>query len=389
LKKSQAIKTMNDTSDDLKGMKILIVDDVPGNIDILCQMLDKSSLVISVAFSGEVALNLVKQNKPDLILLDVMMPGISGFEVCQKIKADESTKNIPVIFITAKTEQKDIVEGFSLGAVDYIAKPFNLEEVMVRVNTHLRIQRYQFHLEELVAEQTRKIKATQEAMHHADKLSALGKLVGSIAHEFNNPLFGMRILLEQIEEEATLEEDHAKFLNLSIKQCDRMADMVRKLQGFYKPSDTVKQPTNINQILDSVLTLVHKKIQDRGITLEKHLSDDLPEVNCVSDQIQQVLLNIIQNAEEAILDEAQNGGIVVTTETNGTHVKIHVQDSGTGISEEVAKTIFDPFFTTKSATTGTGLGLSVSYGIIKDHGGEILVSSKIGEGTTFSVILPV
>jgi C4-dicarboxylate-specific signal transduction histidine kinase len=380
---------MNDTSDNLKGMRILIVDDVPENIDVLRQMLSESGPMISVALNGEMALNLVKQNKPDLMLLDVMMPGISGFEVCQKIKAEESTKDIPIIFITAKSDPKDIMEGFSLGAVDYIAKPFNHKEVMARVNTHLRIQRYQFHLEELVEEQTRKIKATQEAMYHADKLSALGKLVGSIAHEFNNPISGMRNLLEQVEEEATLEEEHAKFINLSIQQCDRMAGLVRKLQGFYKPSETVKHPMNINQILDNVLTLMHKKIQDKGVTLQKQLSDDLPEINCVSDQIQQVLLNIIKNAEEAISDEAQNGRITATTETNGTHVKIHIQDSGSGISEEVAKTIFDPFFTTKSATTGTGLGLSVCYEIIKDHGGEILVSSKIGEGTTFSIILPV
>ena len=135
--------------------------------------------------------------------------------------------------------------------------------------------------------------------------------------------------------------------------------------------------------------LLHKRIQQRHIHLKKYLADGLPEVNCVSDQIQQVLLNIVQNAEEAISEETQDRKITITTEKEGDHVKIHVQDSGGGISEDVAASIFDPFFTTKSAVTGTGLGLSVSYGIIKDHGGDILINSKNNEGTTFTIVLPI
>lgn len=125
---------------DLAGMKVMIVDDTPANIDVLRRILADDGFEISIAMSGEAALTLVEKNRPNLILLDVMMPGINGFETCEKLKANPSTKNIPVIFVTAKTEVEDIVSGFNAGSVDYIAKPFKREEVLSRVQTHLKIE---------------------------------------------------------------------------------------------------------------------------------------------------------------------------------------------------------------------------------------------------------
>lgn len=132
---------MNNNYDDLKGMSILMVDDVPENIDVLRKMLGENGFIISVATSGEIALNLVNLNKPDLILLDIMMPGIDGFETCKRLKADNKTANIPIVFITARTEIEAVVKGFKLGGVDYITKPFNQEEVLIRVKTQLKIQK--------------------------------------------------------------------------------------------------------------------------------------------------------------------------------------------------------------------------------------------------------
>lgn len=125
----------------LTGMKIMIVDDTPANIDVLRRILSDDGFEISIAMNGEAALSLVEKNRPDLILLDVMMPGIDGFETCEKLKANPSTNNIPVIFVTAKTEVEDIVRGFGVGSVDYIAKPFKREEVLSRVQTHLKIEK--------------------------------------------------------------------------------------------------------------------------------------------------------------------------------------------------------------------------------------------------------
>jgi signal transduction histidine kinase len=283
---------------------------------------------------------------------------------------------------------KEMAESFRLKAVNEKKESLLVLSMYLLITLIISIIILISVIRNLVQQQVA-LKASHERLLHTDKLSSLGKLTGSIAHEFNNPIFGMKTLLEQVKEEATLEDNHAKFLGLSIKQCERMADLVRKLQGFYRPSLTVKKPADIHQVIDSVLTLLHKRIQQRHIHLKKYLADGLPEVNCVSDQIQQVLLNIVQNAEEAISEETQDRKITITTEKEGDHVKIHVQDSGGGISEDVAASIFDPFFTTKSAVTGTGLGLSVSYGIIKDHGGDILINSKNNEGTTFTIVLPI
>jgi signal transduction histidine kinase len=237
--------------------------------------------------------------------------------------------------------------------------------------------------------QQEELKASHQRLLHSDKLVSLGKLTSSIAHEFNNPIYGIKTLLEHVREEVNPEKENAKFLDIAIKECDRMADLVKKLQRFYKPSPAIKRPTDINQIIGNMLILTHKSMQERRITLIKHLSSDLPKVHCVSDQIEQVFLNILQNAAESIPQAALIKTITLTTETEGSHVKIHIQDSGIGISQEVIKTMFDPFFTTKSAVKGTGLGLSVSYGIIKAHGGEILADSKIDEGTMFSITLPI
>ena len=130
---------MNDTLNDLNGMEILLVDDVPENLDVLHKMLGESGFTIFVAPSGEIALNLVNQSKPDLILLDVMMPGIDGYEVCRRLKENDETRDIPVIFVTAKTETIDTVQGFLVGGVDYITKPFKFEEVLIRVKTQLKL----------------------------------------------------------------------------------------------------------------------------------------------------------------------------------------------------------------------------------------------------------
>lgn len=131
---------MNEQDNDFQPMKILIVDDTPANIDVLRKFMIESGYDISIAPDGNIALKIINNNKPDLILLDVMMPGIDGFEVCQKLKANDDTKNIPIIFVTAKTETEDIVRGFEVGGIDYIAKPFQREEVLSRIKTHLQIQ---------------------------------------------------------------------------------------------------------------------------------------------------------------------------------------------------------------------------------------------------------
>ncbi len=197
---------MNDTSFDLKDMNILIVDDVPKNIDVLRKMLGESGFIISVAPSGETALKLVNKNKPDLILLDVMMPGISGFETCERLKADSNTAHIPILFVTARTEVEAVVEGFKVGGVDYIAKPFREEEVLARIKTQLSIKK-------LLLEKNKLI----------EKLDSLSRI---------DPLTGIsnrRDMMEKLENEQSRFERYGK--SFSVIMCD--IDHFKKVNDQY------------------------------------------------------------------------------------------------------------------------------------------------------------
>lgn len=255
---------------------------------------------------------------------------------------------------------------------------------MVEDITELRS--YRKHLEDLVKVRTAQLKKTHEQLLHSEKLSALGKLTGSIAHEFNNPIYGLKNIVEQTREETGLSREIQDLLDVAARECDRMAGLVRKLQGFYKPSAGVKTLVDIHQLLDDMELLVRKQLKVRKVALVKEYGVDLPKIHVIEDQIWQVLLNLFSNAEEAISSE--NGEITISTEFDGTHIKVHIKDNGEGIPEESLPHIFEPFFTTKGVK-GTGLGLSVCYGIVKAHGGTIGVDSKPGEGTTFTLILPV
>lgn len=245
--------------------------------------------------------------------------------------------------------------------------------------------------QEIAARQAAEVllRKTHEQLMHSEKLSALGKLTGSIAHEFNNPLTGLRNILEQVGEESPhMETELKELLSLGVKECHRMAALVKKLHNFYKPpSEETYKMVNIHNVLDEIFLLLQKRLLARNIQLVKNYASDLPEIEIVEDQIKQVFMNLVQNAEDAITGD--RGDITISTEFCKTDVRIIVQDNGQGIPDSILQSIFDPFFTTKSAVKGTGLGLSVSHGIIKKHRGDISVQSQVGQGTVFTVILPV
>jgi len=228
---------------------------------------------------------------------------------------------------------------------------------------------------------------SQNRLLHAEKLSATGNLSASIAHEFNNPIYGIRNVLEMISDEVPLGEAHQEFVSLAIKECNRMKGLILKLQDLYRPTSGIIELLNIHEVIDETLLWIQKSFINKHIVLEKHYTKDLPEISGVSDQLKQVILNLLQNAEEAI---SNNGGkIIIHTELFSSFIRIGIHDSGVGIDPNIIKNIFNPFFTTKSKVKGTGLGLSVSYGIVRAHGGDIQVISEPGSGTNFIISLPI
>lgn len=231
------------------------------------------------------------------------------------------------------------------------------------------------------------LRLSEERLIHSEKLSAIGKLSASMAHEINNPICGIRNVLERIYEKADLKDKEKTGVNLAVKECDRIGDLVKDLSDFHRPSPGRPIKQDINMLIESILALSSKEISKKHIQLEVNLSSDLPQASIIPDQIKQVLLNLINNAQDSI-DGKKDGKISITTELNGSTITIQVKDNGCGIPDQIRDHIFDPFVTTKSEVKGVGLGLSISHGIIKAHGGEVLVDSVEGEGSSFSVVLP-
>ncbi|MEI7810836.1 MAG: response regulator [Ignavibacteria bacterium] len=410
---------------------IMVIDDTVANLTLLKEMLSSHYNKVRLFSDGFYALESARRDPPNLILLDVMMPIIDGYEVCRRFKSDERLKDIPVIFISAKTETFDKVKAFQLGGVDYITKPFQMEEIFARIEIHLKLRSYQYELEEKNNSLNNAINALKEAqlqLIQSKTMSSLGTLTAGIAHEINNPvnainsssislkrilgkLKNLGLLYEQIsfanfesqfekikkyKEEINLTEALEgidNLLNNIDRGSKRTIDIVQSLKTFTYMDLSQKEYINIHDNLDSTLTLLNQRIKNEIIIRKKY--GDVPNIRCFPGKISQVFMNILSNSIDSIKEKnntAETGEITIGTalveKLTDKYLEISITDTGNGIADEIKGHIFEPFFTTKEVGKGTGLGLSISHGIIRSHSGEITVEGKIGTGTTFTILLP-
>ncbi|BAY09678.1 sensor histidine kinase [Calothrix sp. NIES-2098] len=424
---------------------VLIVDDNPANLGVLSDALDQAGLEVWVAKSGKVALERVTYAIPDLILLDVMMPEMDGFETCRQLKANLATKDIPIIFMTALSDTANKIEGFEVGAVDYITKPFQQEEVLSRVKLHLKLHDLAQKLEQkntLLEQKVTEVSLAYDDLQQmqikliqSEKLSSLGQMVAGIAHEINNPVnfiygnlshaneytqevlnllhlyqqeYPNPTLRIQKELETTdlefIEDDLLKLLNSMNIGAKRIREIVYSMRIFSRVDDMNMRPMNIHEGIDSTLTILNYRLKARpehpGIEVVKEY-EPLPLVDCCAGQINQVFMNVLANAIDALDEYNQQRSfeeikknpsrIKIRTATIGDDwVGIYISDNGPGICEDVKAKLFDPFFTTKPSGKGTGLGLSISHQIITEkHGGSLCCQSIPGKDTEFVIKIPV
>ncbi|MEA5582656.1 response regulator [Nodularia harveyana UHCC-0300] len=424
---------------------VLIVDDHPANLSVLSDALDEAGLEVWVAKSGKVALERVQYALPDIILLDVMMPEMDGFETCRHLKANPATKDIPVIFMTALSDTANKVAGFTAGAVDYITKPFEQAEVLSRVKLHLqlydlarKLEQKNTLLEEKVAEVSlanNQLQKIQLKLIQSEKLSSLGQMVAGITHEINNPvnfIYGNLVhaneytkelleLVDLYQEEypntstkiqAYIKESNVDFIKddlLKLFQsmnmgAKRIHEIIKSMRTFSRMDEKNMKAVNIHEGIDSTLTILNYRLKPKpehpGIEIVKNYSN-LPLVECYAGRLNQVFMNILVNAIDALEEEYQNhdsqdipyepSRIEISTKMmEDNWVTIQIADNGPGISETVQANLFNSFYTTKPVGKGTGLGLSISHQIIvEEHGGHISCQSQPGKGTEFVIKIPI
>lgn len=362
---------------------ILLVDDLASNVKLLARHLGEYKLYF--ALDGTTALTVALESQPDMILLDVMMPDIDGYELCRRFKENPETKKIPVIFVTAKKQEDDEEMGLQVGAIDFITKPVNGAILRARIGNHLELKEHRDNLAGLLSDKSRELDVTYGQLLHAEKLSTLGKLTSSISHEFSSPLFGMEQILTTFhDEESGVDKKH--LLAVCIDECRRLRDLIRSMQNFGRPTSAHMAPTDINKVIVDVLRLCGKTFEKNNIHIEKNLQP-VPLINAIDDQMKQVVFNLVSNACDAI--ENNYGRVLVSTSFVQGQVVFSITDNGCGIDPLDSQAVFAPFFTTKQEGRGTGLGLSICYGIVTTHKGSIEVKSKPGEGAVFTVRIPV
>ncbi len=380
------------------GKHILVVDDVIKNIKLLIVHLREAGYEISFANSGKQAFISVDRHQPDLILLDINIPEMDGFEICRRFKSSKTLANIPIIFLTADGDTGKIEKGFELGAVDFITKPFRFKEVKARLETHLAFYEVKQQLEirnEELQNAYDKLSNTQLQLVQTAKLAGIGELATGITHELNQPLMYIRANT-QMEVKDGLEglDPESAFNTLKIVEegTDRMMNIINHLKDFARISDICFLPVNMNEIIEKSLILFREQFKNRNIQITKEFDQNLPEVVGDANRLEQVFINLLSNAKDA-LSGVKKGSIHLKTiqckeKSKENFIEVSFTDNGLGIPESKLDKIFEPFFTTKDVGRGTGLGLSVSHGIIKDHNGDFVVDSQEGKGTTFKIFIP-
>ncbi|MFC0170892.1 sensor histidine kinase [Pseudoduganella danionis] len=390
----------------LPAPTILIVDDSLSYLAALLDRLERHGFMIVLAQSAAEGLMRAEFAEPDLILLDVVMPGVDGFEACRRLKASKATRDIPVIFMTGLTDPKQKVAGFDAGGVDYITKPFQIEEVLARINTHLALRKANRELQDMVAA----LAKAREDLVRNEKLAGLGAMVAGIAHELNTPIGNSLMAATTFEVQANDISHHLqheggvtrKEFEFFIKNAqltteilsrnlNRAADIVTNFKQVAVDQTSSQRRSFLlaEVVAGNVLTL-QPTIKRTPFVIQQRIPDDIM-MESYPGPLGQVLTNLVNNAILHGYDGRNVGLIDIAASENGQGwVTLCVEDHGVGISKDDLARIFDPFFTTKLGVGGSGLGLHIVHNIVVEIlGGSIDVVSELGGGTRFTLTLPI
>jgi two-component system, sensor histidine kinase and response regulator len=351
---------------------ILLVDDTPDNLRVLSAMLTNQGFEVRKALKGQRAIVSAQTDLPDLILLDIKMPEMDGYAVCQCLKNDPRTREVPVIFISALDDALDKVKAFAVGGVDYITKPFQEIEVLARIEHQLRIQRLQQQL----------IEQNQELARSNRELEQFAYVV---SHDLQQPLQSVTgfVRLIQLKYQNYLDDVALDYLNRIHDTGSRMQQLIQDLLAYSKVGNQAQelQPIDCNCVLKQVLENLQMAIAEKQIVL---LYDVLPTVMGIETQLIQLLQNLISNAIKFIRSDVVPE-VKISVVKQGNHWLFGIHDNGIGIDANHIERVFEIFQRTQSAKSypGTGIGLATCRKIIDNHKGRIWIDSQLNVGTTF------
>ncbi|MGG6297464.1 sensor histidine kinase [Leptolyngbya sp. AN02str] len=438
---------------------ILIVDDRLENIRFLATLLAEHHFNVRKAVNGEMALQAIHAMPPDLILLDINMPGLNGYDVCRRLKENPTTAQIPVIFLSAVDDVDGKVKAFREGGVDYITKPFQFEEILARIQTQLSLRNLRVELQlknDQLQSALNDLKLAQASLVQKEKMVGLAQLAAGFCHEINNPinfisgninpterylqdlLSVIRLYQQEYPTPTPLIQEMLSELDLDFLKSDldkmlrsmrigveRVQSIILALRVFSRLDESDVKPVDLHAGIESALLLLQHQLEPEDsafhIQVEKQYCD-LPPIICHSRELNQAFLNLLTNAVEAIsaceppsastpqlaasssdahalvpgaakpIDWVPTIWVVTECcrEGDRTVARVHIRDNGHGIEPTVQAKMFDPFYTTKPVGQGKGLGLTQSYQtVVEKHQGQLTCSSTLGEGTTFTVELPI
>ena len=384
----------------MASAKVLAVDDEPRNLEVVSHFLEMEGFQVVTAADGEAALAMVAADAPDLILLDVMMPGLEGFEVCRRLKADSATVFIPVVILTALKGTQERIKGAAAGADDFLSKPFDHVELITRVKSLVRVKRlhdqvqaYNRELEARVAQRTAELKRAYDELKELDRLKS--EFISNVSHELRTPLLHVKGTLGLLADGAMGDVTPEQAQGLSVAQgaAEQLGRLIEDIVDFgqmYEEQRLTFEPVSVAEVCQSAARASARIANRHSITVNVSVPADLPPVRADLQSLTRVLWHLLDNA---VKFSPSGSTVEIAAEQRRAGVRIAVQDHGAGIPLDQLDRIFQVFYQVDGSSTrkagGLGLGLALVKRLVEAHGSRVEVDSEVGQGSTFAFELPV